>query len=844
MILVFGGTTEGRAVCSVLEQSGRDFYYSTKGDAQEIDLVHGHRLMGAMTREMMQAFIQEQEIHLVVDAAHPFAAELHRTIGEVTLALGVPVVRYERRYPALDERIISCQSYAEMAERLLAQPARRLLALTGVNTITHLKPFWSQRETFFRILDRDDSREKAEAAGFPASHIRYFAEGEDQLLFDEIQPDAVATKESGESGFFDEKVAPALEAGVPVYMITRPPLPEHYQTVYGPVGLRKAVEGLVPEFFPLKTGFTTGSTATAATVAALRALLLGDQEATEAEIFLPSGEPVRLPIEGLEATPRGYRARALKYSGDDPDVTHGAEICSEVWLSDEHREVRFVQGPGVGVVTLPGLGIPIGEPAINATPRQMMTSEVRRLYPEGGVDIMISIPEGEALAKKTFNPRLGILGGISVIGTSGVVKPFSSEAFVASIARQTSVALSLGADTIVINSGAKSEGYLRAALSELPPQSFVQYGNFIGETLAKLAEHSVPKIIMGIMLGKAVKLAEGNMDTHSKKVVMNRAFLHEVARSSGCSAEAEGLIDRITLARELWSDLSADDLGRFMRHITRACFEVSQRLVPESELTVLLIDDEGQIRYSYPFDYRYMMREPIYFVSLGPGDPELITLQALRLLERCDRIYTPVALAPSGRRSSKASEIMLSLGIRPEQLQSYDLPMSKQRDGAQAAYRMVADEIIRLSREGSRERIAVVAEGDSGFYSSSAYIGDHLLEAGLQIRQLAGVPAFIASNALVGGQLVQLEEQLRVIPGEASAEEWAEAWQGKHTIVVMKGSLCQEEILRAMALYPERQWHYLEFVGQEGEYCSSDVAEISQRKFPYFSIIISKARRG
>lgn len=606
MILVFGGTTEGRIVASVLDQSGKEYYYSTKGDAQDIELVHGVRVTGAMTKEVMKEFIQTYDIRLVIDAAHPFAAVLHRTIGEATAELSTPAVRYERRYPELDPRIICCESYEEMVERLLAQPSHRLLALTGVNTIPWMKGFWSQREAFFRILDRDDSREKAAEAGFPSSHIRYFAEGEDQALFDEIQPDAVTTKESGESGFFDEKIAPALAAGVPVYMITRPRLPEHYQTVNGPVGLRKAVERIVPDFFPLKTGFTTGSTATAATVAALRYLLL-DQKCKEAEITLPSGEAVRLPIEEVTLHEGGAFARATKHSGDDPDVTNGTAICSEVRLTDAHDEVRFLQGVGVGTVTLPGIGIEVGEPAINATPRRMMTAEVRKLVPTGGVDITISIPEGEELAKKTFNPRLGILGGISVIGTSGVVKPFSSEAFIASIARQANVALSLGATTIVINSGAKSEGYLKGAFSELPAQAFVQYGNFIGETLEELAKHRVPKVIMGIMLGKAVKLAEGNMDTHSKKVVMNRDFLHSVARVSGCSPATDELIERITLARELWSGLEAEDLDRFMQYITDACYEASKRLVPESDLSILLIDDDGSIRYSYPVDLTHSL---------------------------------------------------------------------------------------------------------------------------------------------------------------------------------------------------------------------------------------------
>lgn len=603
MILIFGGTTEGRVAVQVLDEAGREYFYSTKGDVQQIELVHGKRLTGAMTEELMKEFITAQEIKLVIDAAHPFAAELHRTIGRATAALGVPVVRYERVYPPLDPRIIPCSSYDDMIDKLLAQPSYRLLALTGTNTIAPMKRFWTQRESFFRILDRDDSREKAIEAGFPMDHIRYFVEGEDEALFREIIPDAVTTKESGESGFFVEKVAPALDAGVPVYMIVRPALPEHYQPVNGPVGLRKAVERIVPEFFPLKTGFTTGTTATAAMTAALQAAL-GIEVGDDVEVRLPSGEVIRFPIDDVEVLEEGvYIAHCHKVSGDDPDVTQGARISASVRLRPGKEGARFLQGEGVGTVTLPGIGIEVGEPAINATPRRMMTEVAQRLYPQGGVDITVSVPEGRELALKTFNPRLGIEGGISIIGTSGVVKPFSSDAFIASIARQVGVALALGADTIVINSGAKSERYLKAAFPQLPSQSYVQYGNFIGETLQKLAEHNVPNVYMGVMLGKAVKLAEGNMDTHSKKVVMNKDFLHSVANECGCSSDAHELIDRLTLARELWVDLSSADVELMMPYIAKACHEVCQKLVPDSILNLLLIDDEGNIRYTFPTEF-------------------------------------------------------------------------------------------------------------------------------------------------------------------------------------------------------------------------------------------------
>jgi len=232
----------------------------------------------------------------------------------------------------------------------------------------------------------------------------------------------------------------------------------------------------------------------------------------------------------------------------------------------------------------------------------------------------------------------------------------------------------------------------------------------------------------------------------------------------------------------------------------------------------------------------------IYFVSLGPGDPELITLKALHTLQRADCIYTPVPTTSKGRHTSKAAEMMRSLGIREEQIQLYDLPMSKDRDGALEAYTLVADEVVRRQGAEPGALLVIVAEGDCGFYSSSAYIGEHIEQEGFTTEQICGVPAFIACNGRLGGQLVQLEEQCTVIPGEATREEWDRAWQSGHTIVVMKGSLCEAEIKSAIAQHPDRKWHYFEFVGMPKEYITSSMDEILQREFPYFSIIISKRR--
>ena len=282
--------------------------------------------------------------------------------------------------------------------------------------------------------------------------------------------------------------------------------------------------------------------------------------------------------------------------GDDPDVTHGHEIGATVAFSS-CPGIHFLQGEGVGRVTLLGLGIPVGEPAINRVPRSMMTRELTTRYPGEGLDVTIFVPEGRALALRTFNPKLGIVDGISILGTLGIVRPFSTEAFIDSIRREIEVCLAVGSSRLVINSGAKSERFVKRLYPELPPQAFVHFGNFIGETIKLAASLGVREVTMGIMLGKAVKLAEGNLDTHSKKTLMNKAFLKSVAQACGCSPQADIVIENLTLARELWHGLSSDDADLFFPQLLRLCRQHTAPLLPDGRLEILLIDEDGDIRY-------------------------------------------------------------------------------------------------------------------------------------------------------------------------------------------------------------------------------------------------------
>lgn len=237
------------------------------------------------------------------------------------------------------------------------------------------------------------------------------------------------------------------------------------------------------------------------------------------------------------------------------------------------------------------------------------------------------------------------------------------------------------------------------------------------------------------------------------------------------------------------------------------------------------------------------MKQPIYFVSLGSGEPDLITLKALNLLKLATDIYAPVSVSPNGHKASKSKSILKSLGIDEQCIISYDMPVNRDRTGAEVSYEDVAERIAYKYQSTPNCLIAVVAIGDAGFYASSAYIGEYLERKHFPTCYLPGVPAFIASNALIGGQLVQLDEQLHVIPGVATQEEWEQAWSSKHTVVIMKASMAEEEVKQAIANHCHRHWHYLEYVGYEGkELYLRDKEDILTRKFPYFSIIISKTR--
>ena len=573
MILVFGGTTEGRKAVEVLEEGGSPFFYSTKTGEQDITLHHGQRIDGALDVEAMLSFCREQNIRLIVDAAHPFASQLHQTIAQISETLEIPAIRYDRIYPPRDPEITWIDNYNGIPHDI-----HSLLATTGVQSIAKLKPLETEGiKIYYRILNRESSKTLALKQGAGEEQLCYYEDPKDIP----VEADAILLKESGISGGFSEKVEAAKVRGMRIIAIMRPETPAIFTIVNGPYGLRRAVEKLLPEFFPLHSGLTTGTCATAAAVAATLA-----SRPLEVPVILPDGETIHVPVSYGD----GY-ASVFKEAGDDPDVTNGLEIRASVKPSERFE---ILGGEGVGTFTLPGFDYPPGEPAINKAPREMIRQNLLAIpgLAEGpSLSVTISVPQGAEIAKRTFNPRLGIEGGISIIGVSGIVKPFSEEAFIESIRKCMTVAKASGTERVVINSGGKSERFVKALYPDLPQQAFVEYGNYIGETLKIANELGIKKVTLGVMLGKAVKLAQGHLDTHSRKATMDKDFIQQMLKEANCEID----ISEITLARELWEKLPQDKLQTFATTIISHCAKHCDSLLPNGSLTILLIDDDGHI---------------------------------------------------------------------------------------------------------------------------------------------------------------------------------------------------------------------------------------------------------
>jgi cobalt-precorrin-5B (C1)-methyltransferase len=295
---------------------------------------------------------------------------------------------------------------------------------------------------------------------------------------------------------------------------------------------------------PLRRGWTTGACAAAAAKASWQALLTGSFP-DPVTIRLPRGETPAFALARTEMREGWARASVIKDAGDDPDVTHGAEIVATVRPLAPGAGVRFKAGLGVGTVTRAGLPIPPGEPAINPVPRRMIAEAIAEVAAECGAladaEVEISIPGGEAIAARTWNGRLGIVGGLSILGTTGIVVPFSCAAWIHSIHRGIDVARAAGLTHVAGSTGNVSEAAVQRR-HELPEIALLDMGDFAGGLLKYLRAHPVPRLTLAGGFAKITKLAQGALDLHSSRSEVNRGFLAALARDAGADP---GLVSRL-----------------------------------------------------------------------------------------------------------------------------------------------------------------------------------------------------------------------------------------------------------------------------------------------------------
>jgi cobalt-precorrin-5B (C1)-methyltransferase len=348
-----------------------------------------------------------------------------------------------------------------------------------------------------------------------------------------------------------------------------------------------------------RKGYTTGACSAAAARAAVLGLVEGIvPEAVDCD--LPNGQRVRFMVSDGRCDSDLAHAVVIKDAGDDPDVTDKASLTADVrLLPDAPGSVLLKGGEGVGTITMQGLGLEIGGPAINPVPRRNIEANVRAaaetLLQRAGLEVTISVPGGEDLAKKTLNYRLGIVGGISILGTTGIVHPYSTSAFRASVIQGIEVAANQGQDTVVLTTGGRTEKFTMRELPDLAPACFVQMGDFLKYALDTVVKCGIREVVIGGMVGKLTKIAQGETITHANRSAVDTDLLAEIAAEIGASAEVCADISKSEMAR--YASERMEELGLINEFYTalgrRVIATLSQRYTGKFRLRVLMCDFDG-----------------------------------------------------------------------------------------------------------------------------------------------------------------------------------------------------------------------------------------------------------
>jgi cobalt-precorrin-5B (C1)-methyltransferase len=362
-----------------------------------------------------------------------------------------------------------------------------------------------------------------------------------------------------------------------------------------------------------RTGFTTGANAAAAARAAALGLVQ-EQVPAQSECLLPDGSRVVFAIEDGRVEGDLAHAVSVKDAGDDPDVTHGARLTVDVRrIAGGGGTVALAGGPGVGIVTRPGLGLPVGEAAINPVPRRNIVENVRAaalplLTAGDGLEVTVSVPGGATMAERTLNARLGILGGISILGTTGIVRPYSTAAFRSALIQAVRVAARQGETRVVFTTGGRTESAAMAAFPKLPEVCFVQMGDFVKAAFRAALRAGMTDIVVGAMAGKLTKIAQGLPVTHAWRAPLDRGLVADAAAEAGAPPQLVADIRAADTARLAAERLAVLGLGEALhRALAQRAWASLRRHYPgqyrlrilacdfDGRALVIVTDDEGSV---------------------------------------------------------------------------------------------------------------------------------------------------------------------------------------------------------------------------------------------------------
>ena len=377
--------------------------------------------------------------------------------------------------------------------------------------------------------------------------------------------------------------------------------------------MSQSIDGIKETNFPggkkksLRTGYTTGTCATAATKAALTTLVNGEKLA-RVNVSLPKDKHIVMDITWIRyENEKSVTAAVIKDAGDDPDVTNGAEIWSTVSLLDTSNKIIIDGGKGVGRVTKPGLGLEIGKAAINPTPLKMISHAIDEVLGQQqknryGLSILISVPKGEEIAKKTDNPRLGIIGGISILGTTGIVIPYSTASFAASIRQSIDVSKAMGSDSVILTTGGRSEDFAREIFgNSIADHAYIQIGDFIGFSIKQCAIKKIKKAYVIGFIGKLTKMAMGIKQTHVKGSHVDMNFLAELAIRCGANNELVKKIKVANTARHVGELVDQFGFSMFYNVLCKEVYSHLSKYSPsELQIKIILLDFNGKIIGEFP----------------------------------------------------------------------------------------------------------------------------------------------------------------------------------------------------------------------------------------------------